>query len=779
MTCCTASTTVGIAGIGRRGNQDIVQEEAIREASCLIDQGLLRTNFIIPDMHCASCIGAIERGLRKLPYVVDVRANLTNRTVAVSWDPVAGTGLNVARAIDRLGFAHTLEDNEYVKSDQLAVKGKRLLLSIAVAGFAAANIMLLSVAVWSGADAETTQLFHLISGFIAIPAIAYAGQPFFHSAMGALAARRLNMDVPISLAILLATGMSLYESLNGGSEAYFDAAVTLTFFLLIGRYLDHLMREKARNAVQRLARLSAKGAMRIEADGGTQYLALADIVPGMILRVKPGEHFPVNGTIVAGTSEVDRSLVTGEADAVACHEGVEIEAGVLNLTGVIDMRATSTSETSFLAEIRKLMEAAENGRGKYVRVADRMAQIYAPSVHLLALATFVGWMIVTSGNWHASIYTAIAVLIVTCPCALGLAVPVVHVVGAGRLLREGILIRDGSAFERLSTVDTVVFDKTGTLTLGKPRVIETAGYRSDDAKFIHSLASRSSHPAAKAIMRHLKEQQDVKMEVTEIPGFGIEANLKGRRMRLGRPTWVAEIAAEGTRFEVHKGTAFVREGQPLTSFILKDEMRPEAIEAVNTLAGRRLNLEILSGDHGSSVSDISDRVHISAYRSDVLPIDKINRIRELQARGHKVMMVGDGLNDAPALAAADVSIAPASASDIGRLAADLVFTRPSLNAVCIAHSVARSTSRLIKQNFAIALLYNSVAVPLAMMGLVTPLIAAIAMSTSSIAVILNSMRLNLHREPAVQFNGAAALQRQPAIFRAGGGLSGKHLEAVT
>ena len=502
MSCCGAAT-LAYQGQDEADDTFDFYEDQLRQSSSLIDENLMQTNFTVPDMHCAGCIGKIERGLAKLEHVTRVRANLSLKRVTVVWDRNNGSATEIDRTLSQLGFEHSIFDFEETSSGGDGQRGRDLLLALAVAGFASANIMLLSVSVWSGANEETAQLFHLISGLIAVPTVAYSGQPFFKSAWTALRAMRMNMDVPISLAVILALLMSLYESLTGGSEAYFDAAVTLLFFLLIGRYLDHLMRQKARGAVEQLARMSSRGAIHIDENGEASFLPTSEIQKGMRLRLKPGERFPVDGQVVMGATDIDRSLVTGESDHVSVGVGELIEAGALNLTGMIDIKATSTAEDSFLAEMHKMMEVAENGRNQYVRIADRMAQIYAPAVHLLALVTFLLWMFVSGGDFHTSIYYAIAVLIITCPCALGLAVPVAHVVGANRLMRQGVMMRDGSALERLAEIDTVVFDKTGTLTSGSPTVIRMKNYNESNDGLYKALSACSSHPFSKAILQYM------------------------------------------------------------------------------------------------------------------------------------------------------------------------------------------------------------------------------------------------------------------------------------
>jgi Cu2+-exporting ATPase len=724
---------------------DTTLEERIRDASQKLDDGLLQTEFHLPDMHCAGCLNKVERGLQALNHIKSARANLSRHSVKVLWDGKIGTGFQLEKTLQDLGFSPILKDKT-IEKDPFKERTRELILCLAVSGFAIANIMLLSVSIWSGASAETAKLFHLISGLIAIPASAFAGRPFFRSAIQALKARSLNMDVPISLAVILSLGMSLFETIAGHKEAYFDAAVMLLFFLLIGRTLDHLMREKANSAIHDLAKLTSKTATRIDQNGIAVSVTLDDIQQGDRLRIMAGERLPVNGTILHGESHIDRSLVTGESKNIKTQIGMALEAGVLNLSGPIDIIASSTSDTSFLADIKRMMEAAEKGRGHYVRIADRLAKIYAPLVHLLALVAFVGWLFITQGDWQTSLYIATSVLIITCPCALALAVPVAHVVAAGRLFQNGILMRDGSALERMAEIDTIIFDKTGTLTQGRPSVLKFYGSVSpDDHPVIMGLAERSHHPSAYALKNwaHRAHQANnttpVELEsVEEISGHGMQAIWQGKIVRLGKPDWVQDIASQ----PISDGNvAFAMEKHAALSFTLKDAIREDALSTINALKFSGLRIEMASGDKTEQVDNIATMLGIHIAKAGLSPQDKINLIEAKKTLGHKVLMVGDGLNDAPALAAGHVSMAPANATDVGRSASDFVFTRPSLSYVAFAYRLAKHTNHIVKQNFGLAIAYNCMAIPLAMAGYITPLIAAIAMSASSLVVVANSMRL--------------------------------------
>ncbi len=735
MICCGGA----FAGEGAEtvaGTSTSLRRAEMAQAGHRLADGRVHYLIAAPDL-ASGDIARVERALRTLEGVTEARVNLSLRRVGVTLDGPGRDPLPLLETLAALGLPAMPVDADDGPGASAGRESTRLLAALAVAGFAAANIMLMSVSVWAGADGEMRQLFHLVSALIAVPVVAYSGQPFFRSALAALRAGRVNMDVPISLGVLLTLGLSLVETAQGGEDAFFDAAVTLLFFLLIGRYLDQRMRARARSAVTGLARLAARGAMRIRGDRTLDYLALDEIEPGMVLRLAAGERVPVDARVIRGESRLDRALVTGESAPVPVGPGDALEAGTLNLGGVLDIRTERPAAQSFLAEVTAMLAAAEQDRGRYAGIADRAARLYAPVLHLLAALTFAFWLVAT-GDLRLSLFVAISVLIVTCPCALGLAVPAVHVIGAGRLFEIGVLARDGSALERLAEIDRVVLDKTGTLTTGTPRVV-ASGPGPDAAAAARALALASTHPAAVAIADHLAGTPPAALDrLREIAGHGVEGWLGARRVRLGRADWVAEIAA-GEAPEA--GPAFALEGEPAVSFALAETLREGAVEACAALEAAGLAPEIVSGDAETPVRAITARLGLARALWGQRPADKIARIRALEAEGHRVLVVGDGLNDAPALASGHVSMAPARAADAARLAAGLVFTRPSLQAVPQAHRLALQAALLVRQNLALAVVYNCLAVPLAVAGQVTPLIAALAMSGSSILVVGNSLRL--------------------------------------
>ncbi len=682
----------------------------------------------LPGIHCASCLSGVERALAGTEGVRDVRVNLTRKRAQVSVEPGVEAEALV-QALTKAGYeAHEL-DSQAVNAlvgDQAA---QDLLMRLAVSGFAMMNVMLLSVAVWSGATEATRDLFHWISAAIALPTVAFSAQPFFKSAVRALGGKRLNMDVPISLAILLASGMSLYETASSGEHAYFDAALSLTFFLLGGRYLDQRTRLAARSAAAELTALEVPRAFRASGEA----VAVSDLLVGDEIRVLPGARFPVDGIVKSGASEIDRSLVTGESLPERVCEGQQVAAGETNLTGPLIVRAVSAGTDTSLRRMADLVAVAEHARSRYVSLADKAARIYAPLVHLLALIAFIGWMSAT-GDFRLSLNIAVAVLIITCPCALGLAVPAVSTAASGRLFRRGLLVKNATALERLAEVTHVVFDKTGTLTEGRP-VLDGHDATPRQAGVAKALAQGSAHPLAGALREGLDAVTAAVTGIREVPGQGVEGLWRGQPVRLGRADWVDAPAGGST-------ATWLRIGKDApVAFRFRDRPRKGGAEAIALLRQSGCRIELLSGDTQTAVSELAGRLGIDDWHANMLPEDKVAHVKALEEAGHRVLMVGDGLNDTAALAAAHASISPASALDASRTVSDIVLLGSDLSGIGDAVRTARSATRRICENFAVAAIYNLIAVPLALAGVATPLHAALAMSTSSIIVTLNALRV--------------------------------------
>jgi P-type Cu2+ transporter len=709
------------------------------------DDGKAHMTLAVEGVGCAGCIRKIETGLKKLPGVIDARLNFTQHRLAVDWRDAEIDAAKIIEALKTLGYGAYPFAPERVEVDE-SRRAKWLLKCLAVAGFAAMNVMLLSISVWSGNVSDMTQetrdLFHWLSALVALPAAAYAGQPFFQSAWRALRAGRLNMDVPITVGVVLALGLSVYETATHAVHAYFDSAIMLLFFLLCGRYLDQAMRRKTRQFAGNLASFKAEFAHRFGADAKLTRVPVSVLQRGDRILVRPGETVPADGVIVSGFSEIDQSLITGETVPRAVDAGAMVYAGSINCSGALTMEVAAAGTGTLVDEVERLLARATEAKSRTVRLADRAARLYAPVVHATAALTAIGWFMAGT-SLHDAIVTAVAVLIITCPCAIALAIPAVQVVASGRLFRSGVILNSGDAIERLAEIDTVVFDKTGTLTL-PDGVVDDRVVDRDLLERAARLALSSHHPLATALAKCACEGVPYPAAIEE-PGRGVRALIDGEEARLGS---AAFCGLQDKAMQVPGGAGeasticFAHAGR-FTRIPVRQRLRPGADAVVRALAARSLDLIILSGDRVEAVEPVAARLGIRQWRGALTPAEKIAAIESLTSKGRRVLMIGDGLNDAPALAAASVSLSPITAAHLTQARADALFLGDRLEPVLSAIFASRQARALMRQNLALAVVYNALAVPVAVAGLVTPLIAAVAMSGSSILVTLNALRARL------------------------------------
>lgn len=701
--------------------------------------GSHNVNLLVDGMHCPSCVAIIEGALKKQGAVQAARLNLSTKRLKVTWKGAVELGDSWVSLINGMGY-HAVPFDPATAETSEKKEERFLLRCLAVTGFASGNLMLFSIPLWTSDGVEmgnaTRTFFHWVQAAIAIPAIAYCGIPFYASAWKALRTFKTNMDVPISVAVILATLMSLFETITFGSHSYFDSAVMLLFFLLIGRYLEARARGRARSAAHDLLQMITGFATHLKEDGTQETLPLSEIKEGMVLLIAAGEKIGADGVIISGTSEIDTSLITGESRPREVNAGAVLFAGTINMASPITMRVTKAGERSLLSEIIKLMESAEQTQAKYVTIADKISGWYTPVVHILAAGTFMGWMMFGSVAWQVALLYAATVLIITCPCALGLAVPVVQVLASGKLMRSGILLKSGSALERLATITHAVFDKTGTLTLGKPTL--TSIHSNEQLQLAASLAAHSKHPLSQAIAK-VYTGALLPLTVNEVQGCGLEA--KG--IKLGKRSWATNLPDDA---ESALELWLAEDGKLPVRFTFADQLRADAQDVIATLQSADIETLLLSGDRLEVTKDIAGKLGIKTFEGALSPVQKTEKIAALKANGANVLMVGDGLNDAPSLSSATISMSPASAMDITQNAADIVFQGDRLHPILTAWETAKFSQVLVKQNFLLAILYNVIAIPLAVAGMVTPVIAAVAMSSSSLLVIANAMRLNARKD---------------------------------
>ncbi len=682
---------------------------------------------------CGGCLSKIENALNALPGMVIARLNLSSGKLEAQWRGELSPE-TVSTTISNLGYGVS-GYSEDAAASKTKSEERSLLIALGVAGFAAANIMLLSVSIWAGHGemGETTRrTMHLLSGLIALPVLVFSGQHFFKSAFGALRNGHANMDVPISLALILAFSVSVFETLNGGEHAYFDAVVMLLFFLLIGRFLDARLRRQAYAAAHDLAALRGRSVNRINADGQTEAVRADDIKEGDHILLAAGERAVIDVKVLSGMSTIDESLVTGESLPRTINAGQKLYAGTVNIDQPIQGIALGAASDSLLSDISDMLEAGEQKRSAYRKIADKAVSLYVPFVHTTAALTFIAWLFL-GANVREATMVAVTTLIITCPCALALAAPVAQVVASGRLFKKGVFLRSGDALERLAEIDHVVFDKTGTLTLGMPVLISED---MAELQIAAQLARASHHPLSRAIAA-AAGPGPVAQSVTEHPGLGLESEIEGIVYRLGSAEWVE---SSGTPVTTVPALWFCRLGEAPVLFEFEDQVRSDASQTVRALSALGIESEILSGDRAGAVERAARTLSISAWTAGVSPAQKAERLEALTKAGKKPLMIGDGLNDAGALSLAHASLAPGGAIDVSQSASDAVFSG-GLESILTILKVSKSAKRAMLQNFGLAAGYNLIAVPIAVCGLVTPLIAAIAMSASSLIVTLNALRI--------------------------------------
>jgi Cu2+-exporting ATPase len=745
--CCTgcevAFDTIQSLGLGDYYERCIAERPPRPERSERIDltrfitaraDGTRELTMAIDGLRCGACVWLIESVLGKEQSVQTGRVNMTSRRLKLIWRGADAEGERLAARVESLGY-------RLVPFDPAALAAARdetdraLIRALAVTGFAAINVMLMSIGVWAGEASgllagmgpATRDLLHYVSALIALPAIAYGGMTFFRSALAALRHGRTNMDVPISIGVVLVTGLSLVETLAHGHDTYFDSAVMLLFFLLVGRVLDHRARGQVRATVELLMTLRTADVTVLEPGGTATRRPAHAVVPGDRVLAGMGERIGADGIVERGESSVDTSLVTGESLPVTVIPGSQVFAGTMNLGAPLTIRVTAAEEGTLLAECARLIEASEARRSRFVVLADRVAKRYAPTVHLTALATFLGWYFLGHASAVQALLAAISVLIVTCPCALALAVPAVQVIATARLFRAGILLKSPTALERLAEVDTVVFDKTGTLT--EPSLALLPG--SADPEVLRdaaSLAVHSRHPLARALAA-AAGPVIMAPDVVEHPGLGVSSG----GARLGSAAFVGAIPGDAVGPELW----FARPGIAPVRFAFAEKARTDAAATIARLKAMDLRVALLSGDREASVARVAREVGIDDWTAACSPVDKVAALR---AMGQRVLMVGDGLNDGPCLAEAHVSASPATAVDVSQTLADAVFQGAGLGAIATLIQTARRARGLMRGNIGMSLVYNLLMVPLAVAGFVTPWLAAAAMSGSSLLVIGNSFR---------------------------------------
>jgi len=700
--------------------------------------GTQSLELMVGGLTCGACVWLVEQALAAEPDVLRARASLTARRLTVAWRGEPARARDLAGLVARLGFKVAPWSPACLRATEDA-EGRALVRALGIATFGAMNVMLVSVAVWVGGDmGEATRgLMHWLAALIGLPTVLVAGLPFYRSAIAALRAGRTNMDLAISLGVIATTAMSLSEAIRNGPYTWFDGATALLALLLAGRVLDRAMRRRARQAVAELLALQEGSVTALQADGSSRGVAVEAVRAGDRLLISAGERLRLDG-IAAEAVLLDASATTGEAVPRSLPAGTLLTAGTVNMGAPFALTVTAALQDGSLAALGRLLERAEQGRGRYVAIADRAARFYVPAVHAVALATFLGWWLLMGVTWQEALVPAVAALIVTCPCGLAIAVPAVQVAAVGALFRQGVLVASPSALERLASADHAVLDKTGTLTEGRPELVDPEAVSPATLRLAAGMARGSRHPLAQALARACPDAP-IPAGLTEVPGQGMALGA----WRLGSPAFLGLGAADEAGMTLHFGLP----GGTVSGFHFQDRLRPDAARAVAELQALGLRTELLSGDGADVVEQVAAATGIGPWQARATPAEKAHRIETLTLSGARPLMVGDGINDAAALALAHVSASPAAGSDVAQAAADIVLRGEALCALPLAIRVARRAQRLARQNIGFSLAYNLVAVPMAVLGLVTPLIAAMVMASSSIIVILNALRAGREHAP--------------------------------
>lgn len=718
---------------------------------------LREAHLLVEGIHCAACVWLIERGMMRIPGVKSANVNLAGKRLHIRWQDNQVKLSNIINKLSSIGYAGVPYDPETAEG-AMKRANRAMLFRLFFAGFGMMNLALISIALYSGAaDGQFRNFFHWMGLAVATPTLLYSGYPFFKGALVGLRNLRLTMDLPISIGLTVTYLYSMYVTLNPATrgEVYFDTVTNLTFVILIGRYLEGMFRHQAISATNRLMELQPRVATVLQ-DGVEKMLSIRAVKVGDFVQVKPGSKIPMDGMVCEGHSSVDESMLSGESMPVSKHVGSRVAAGTLNGNGVLTVQVQAAMQDSALAKIIRLVEVAQSSKAPIQRVSDQIVPWFVLATLICASMTYYLW----AGQFEFALMAATSVLIITCPCALGMATPMSIAVASGLGAKYGILVKNGEVLETLSKVTHFVFDKTGTLTEGKMRLQRVMVAQAQDEARMLSMAAAverySEHSVARAIVqaaeqRELSFRQLSSQHFLAIAGAGVQAEVAGERILLGTLDWLQRegvVADEGLQSQLNALEAQAQTcvhlalaGQHLAMFVLADTLRADARGLVNTLREAGIRMTLLSGDRKPVAEAIAEQLGGMEVIAEVMPQDKDRVIQALQQQGECVAMVGDGVNDAPALIRADVGIALGSGTDVSVESADIVLMQNELDKVRLATLLSRRTLRTIKQNIGMSFVYNIIMVPLAMLGHVTPLMAAISMPISSLLVIANAARI--------------------------------------
>ena len=714
-------------------------------------------NLLVEGIHCAACVWLIERSLGQLPGVINIAVNLSNKRLALRWDNEQIKLSQILTHLSHIGYAAIPYDPE-VAEGQLKKQNRSMLFRMAFAGFTMMNLLWVSIALYSGAaEGEFRSLFHWVGFALATPTLLYSGWPFLHSAWTGLRRLHLTMDLPIAIGAVTTYGYSVFITLTQPivGEVYYDTVVNFLFVILVGRYLEATSKRQAIASTQRLLDLQPRGATVLR-DGAEVLLPIRAVKANDTVLIRPGDHVPVDGKVIEGRSNVNESMLSGESRPVAKTVGDKVSAGTLNTDSALTVRVEGTLRNTSLGHIIRLVEEAQASKAPIQCTADRIVPWFVATTLLLAGITFSYWY--THSYLEMALMAATSVLIITCPCAFGLATPMAIASAAGLGAQHGILIKNGEVLETLSHINHFVFDKTGTLTEGRMQVqtVITSGNIAEETLLtqVAALEQFSEHSIARAIETEAKAYALPTVTAREVenkPGHGLKGYIGESLFIIGTPTWLAQnnininddLQQTVSEWESQAVTCVhvAINGHEVGIIAITDQLRPDARELINSLRADGHRLTLLSGDRHAVAEAIAEQLGGMDTIAEVLPEDKDRIIHELQEKGDRVAMVGDGINDAPALIRANVGIALGSGTDVSGESADIVLMNDELGKVKLATALSHRSLRTIRQNIGISIAYNIIMVPLAMAAIITPLVAAISMPISSLLVIGNAARI--------------------------------------
>lgn len=734
-------------GVGKPSDENtewqVFNSNDMLTAFANIDEAEAETTIYAGGMYCSACSWLIETTLSEMPGVISVDVNPITHRLRVRWNHEdLGLG-DLLAALSSIGYRPQPLSQDDTTRPEIAEQ-RMALKRLLVASLGMMQVMMFAVGLYAGAlqgiDADMERFLRLVSFFVATPVVFYAAKPFFSSAWRGVTAGKPGMDLPVSIAIGLAYVASVYATYTNGPAVWFDSVAMFVFFLTLGRYLEMRARHRSIDRGAALSQVLPNTAMLITGDE-TSVVPVAQLTKDDIVLVRAGDSIPADGTIVSGSTLVDEALLSGEAKPLSRGIGNSVSAGSINIDGIIRVRVEKTGGDTTLGTISRLSERARYTRPGFVTLADSIASYVVVALLLIASAVALYWYFTAP---EKAFVITLSVLVVTCPCALALATPAAFATAASRLAQLQLLVTNGNSIEVLSKASHVIFDKTGTLTRGRPLIdsIEVVdnNYTQDDCFAIAAaLEQTSSHPIASAFKSELPLPHVTSPE-THV-AEGVSGVIGGQYWRLGKSGFAAANQAN-----TDSGSIFLSvDGQSVARFALNDQLRPDARESLDKIRSMGLELSIVSGDHEHAVNEVAKLLGISDAHSGCTPAQKLQIIESLQAAGKRVIMVGDGINDAPVLAGADASIAPAHGAELAQTSADLIMLGDSLSPVVTAISLSRATMRVVRQNLIWAVVYNVTALPLAIAGMVPPWLAAIGMSASSLVVVLNALRLNRYK----------------------------------